>query len=285
MELTILSSWAYLMSDLVTVWPDDLTRGFKSLGVVEGENVMLHASLEGMGTVDGGAAMVLHRLLGLIGKKGTLLMPTFTSIARHATTHLDYAKPGCWCDGRESRHVPFIPELQPDKEFGAIAHRLCSWPNSRRSTHPAYSYVGVGNHGDELVREIKPDDPLLAVRNFLKHDPRVLTIGVGLNAVTAIHLAVEKFLPKKFVEERALTFSAKGPSWMEIKSLGCSKGFTNLSQGFGSIQIYQGRIGNAEVESYSMKELVSLAKSTLERDEHGLSCSNPSCLSCSRVVV
>jgi aminoglycoside N3'-acetyltransferase len=113
----------------------------------------------------------------------------------------------------------------------------------------------------------------------------VLTIGVGLNAVTAIHLAVEKFLPKKFVEERALTFSAKGPSWMEIKSLGCSKGFTNLSQGFGSNQIYQGKIGNAEVESYSMKELVSLAKSTLERDEQGLSCSSPSCLSCSQVVV
>jgi len=273
------------MGDLVTVWPDDLTRGFKSLGVVEGENVMLHASLESMGTVDGGAAMVLHRLLGLIGRKGTLLMSTFTSITRHATTHLDYAKSGCWCAGRESRHVPFIPELQPDKELGAIAHRLCSWPNSRRSMHPAYSYVGVGNHGDELVREIIPGDPLLAVRNFLKHDPRVLTIGVGLNAVTAIHLAVEKFLPEKFVEERALTFSAKGPSWMDIKSLGCSKGFTNLSQSVGSIQIYHGKIGNASVEYYSMKELVNLAESTLERDEHGLSCSSPSCLSCSRMIV
>jgi len=273
------------MSGLVTVWPDDLTRGFKSLGVGDGDNLMLHASLESMGTVDGGAAMVLHRLLGLIGKKGTLLMPTFTSITRHATTHLDYAKLGCWCEGRESRHVPFIPELQPDKELGGITHRLCSWPSSRRSMHPAYSYVGVGHQGDELLREVKPDDPLLAVRKFLKHNPRVLTIGVGLNAITAIHLAAEKFLPKKFVQGRALTFSAKGPSWVGIRSLGCSKGFNNLSQSFGSMEIHHSKIGNAGVESYSMKELVSMAESILERDEHGLSCGNPSCLSCSRVAV
>src|SRR5208282_6695007 len=118
------------------------------------------------------------RLLGLICKKGTLLMPTFTSITRHATTHLDYAKPGCWCEGRESRHVPYIPELQPDKELGAIAHRLCSWPNSRRSKHPGYSFVAVGKHSDEVVSELRFDDPLLPIKKLLKYNPNIILVGL-----------------------------------------------------------------------------------------------------------
>ena len=66
------------------VLPEDLTEGFRRLGLREGDSVILHACLESFGVVDGGAAMVLHRLLGALGKKGTLLMPTFTSIARHS---------------------------------------------------------------------------------------------------------------------------------------------------------------------------------------------------------
>jgi aminoglycoside 3-N-acetyltransferase len=108
------------------VSPDDLTEGFQQLGLNEGTSVMLHASLESLGIVDGGAALVLHRLLGVLGKQGTLLMPSFTAIARHSTFHDNFSRPGCWCKRRLERHVPFILELQPDKSIGGIAHRLCS---------------------------------------------------------------------------------------------------------------------------------------------------------------
>jgi aminoglycoside 3-N-acetyltransferase len=126
------------------VTPDELSEGFRQLGLAEGDAVMLHASLETIGNVDGGAAMVLHRLIRAIGKEGTILTPTFTSVTRHSSTHDNYTKLGCWCEGHENRHLPYISELQPDKEIGAIAHRLCSWPSSRRSTHPAYSFVVCG---------------------------------------------------------------------------------------------------------------------------------------------
>ena len=172
------------MNALERISPDELSVGFARLGIVDGQRVMLHSSLEAMGVVDGGAAMVLHRLTRTIGREGTLLMPTFTSITRHAIFHSNFTRKGCWCEGVESRHIPFIPELQPDKEIGAIAHRLCSWPSSRRSNHPAYSFVAVGNRGDELVREVKLEDPLLPVKKFLKSNPRVVTIGVGFPAVT-----------------------------------------------------------------------------------------------------
>ena len=84
----------------VKVSLEELTAGFQRLGLSEGDSVMMHASLEGFGSVEGGAAMVLHRFLGVIGKRGTLMMPAFTHVTVHGTTHVDHTKHGCWCEGK-----------------------------------------------------------------------------------------------------------------------------------------------------------------------------------------
>jgi aminoglycoside 3-N-acetyltransferase len=214
------------------VTPDELTAGFRQLGLGEGDSVIMHASLASFGVVDGGAAMVLHRLLGVLGKQGTLLMPAFSSISRHSTFHDDFSKPSCWCEGKEERHVPFIPELQRDKDIGAIAHRLCSCSASERSRHPAYSYVAVGKHGNELVREYDLLDPLLAVKKLLKYSPFVLMVGQGFDSATAVHLAEQMKTSPKFTAERALTMSSKGKVWTNIVALGCSRGFEKQAASF-----------------------------------------------------
>ena len=264
------------------VFPDDLSEGFRKLGLSEGESVVLHVSLEAVGDVDGGAAMIIHRLLRAIGKEGTLLVPTFTSATRHSSMHDDYTKVGCWCGGQENRHLPFIPELQPDKEIGAVAHRLCSWPASRRSTHPAYSFAAVGEHVDELVRESAPLDPLLPLRKFLKHNPKVLTIGVEFEAVTAIHLAVERKTPAKFRRERALAISSKGPVWVDVLALGCAHGFGKVKPRMGREEFKEARIGFANAGLYSLKGVVEQAEALLDENGSALSCGNVECLSCAR---
>ncbi len=277
--MTVASSPDY--SEATKVVPDELTAGFERLGLRDGDSVVMHAALESMGVVEGGAAMVLHRLLRVLGKSGTLLMPTFTSITRHSTTHDNHTKPGCWCEGREDRHLPFIPELQPDKIIGEIAKRLCSWPASLRSRHPAYSYVAVGKHGDELVREFSLDDPLLPLKRFLRHDPWVVTIGVGLDSVTAIYLAEETRLKPKFTRERALTFSSKGPAWVDITALGCSDGFKKLEAQLSGKVSRETKIGLASTQIYPMKRLLEQADSILEQLPAALLCDNTACLSCS----
>jgi len=262
------------------VLPDELTDGFQQIGLREVDSVMLHASLDSFGSVDGGAAMVLHRLLGVLGKKGTLLMPTFTSIARHSGTHNNYTSPGCWCEGKENRHVPFIPELQPDKAIGPIAHRLCSWPASRRSRHPAYSFVAVGRHGDDLVREHELLNPLLPVKKFLKQDPKVVTAGVNLNSVTSIHLAEEAKAPNKFVKERALTVTSKGQVWLDVLAIGCSAGFGKLGTYLTQEKVRETKIGLAAVQTYPMRSLIEDAKSLLGKNPRALTCDNEECMSC-----
>lgn len=264
------------------VTSDELSEGFRQLGLAQGEAVILHASLESIGDVDGGAAMVLHRLIRAVGKEGTILMPTFTSVTRHSSTHDGYTKLGCWCEGHENRHLPYLPELQPDKEIGAIAHRLCSWPSSRRSTHPAYSFVSVGGHGDELVRESVPLDPLLPLKKFLKYNPIILTIGVDFTSVIEIHLAEEGRISSRFTKERALTISSKGPVWVEVASLGCSQGFIRLNAEMRSGEFREVSIGFARAKVFSLRRLVDHARTLLDSDSTALSCDRPSCLSCLR---
>lgn len=265
------------------VSPDELTESFVHLGVAEGDAVMMHASLDMIGAVDGGAAMVLHRLLRILGKAGTLLMPTFTSVTRHSQTHDNYTQPGCWCEGHEDRHVPFMPELQPDRNIGAIAQRLCSWPSSRRSRHPAYSFVAVGKYRDELVRDYSLDDPLLPIKRFQKQDPKLLIIGVGFDSVTAIHVAEEARLRAKFVREQALTFTSKGRSWVEITALGCSAGFEKLKPHTEGTDSTKARIGRASSRAYSMKTMIELASSLMKEESTALACDNSACLNCSLV--
>lgn len=260
--------------------PEDLTEGFGNLGLSEGDSVMMHASLESFGIVDGGAAMVLHRLLGTIGKKGTLVMPAFTSITTHTNSHDNHTKPGCWCEGNEDRHIPFIPELQPDKKIGAVAHRLCSWPSSRRSKHPSYSFVAVGSHCDELVHEHPLLDPLLPVKKMLGYHPYVLIGGLGFDSVTSIHLAEARKTLSKFVRERALTVTSKGPTWVEVAGMGCSNGFGKIRPHLSSKESRQTAIGSARFELYPMKVLIELAESLLDKDPKALACDNAACLSC-----
>jgi aminoglycoside 3-N-acetyltransferase len=264
------------------ITPDELTKGFLEAGLEDGDSIMMHASLEKIGNVDGGAAMVIHRLLRVIGDNGTLLMPAFTSISRHSQSHDNFTLPNCWCEGKEDRHVPFIPELQPDKQLGLIAHRLCSWPRARRSKHPGYSYIVVGKNPDEVVRELKLDDPLLPVKKLLKYDPKVVLVGVNLTAATAIHLVRLEKSSKSGLNERALTISSRGLNWVEIVGLGCSNGFQKLANRL--VKSESAMIGAAKAEVCSMKELVDAGRSMVNSDYDALDCDNPSCLSCSGLL-
>ena len=261
------------------VLPDELSYGFRQLGLEEGV-VLMHASMESMGSVDGGAAMVLHRLLKCIGKDGILLMPTFTSVTRHSLTHDNYTKAGCWCEGKENRHLPFIAELQPDKDMGEIAYRLCSWPSSRRSRHPAYSFVAVGENSDKLVREYSTLDPLQPLKALLKEDPVVLTVGLGLDSVSVIHVAEQRLTPSKFVKERALTVTSKGQDWVDVTAIGCSGGFQKLAQRISSEKLEETQIGVAMATLYSTNGLLQVAEKVLRGDPMALACGRPECLSC-----
>lgn len=58
------------------VLKEDLVKGFKRLGIKEGQQLIVHASLSSLGFVCGGAQVVIEALIETVGKNGTIIMPT-----------------------------------------------------------------------------------------------------------------------------------------------------------------------------------------------------------------
>jgi aminoglycoside N3'-acetyltransferase len=136
----------------------------------------------------------------------------------------------------------------------------------------------VGKHADEVVSELKLDDPLLPIKKLLTYNPNIILVGVDLTATTSIHLAKVGKSSMASPDERALTVSSKGLNWVNIKGLGCSNGFQKLASHLAKRE--PKIIGTANAEVYSMKELVETGRSILKKDQNALNCDNQSCLSC-----
>ena len=73
-----------------------LVSDFKSLGIKEGDVLLVHSSLSSMGNVEGGADTVIDALLEVLGKEGTLLFPAFSFSPCYKTSYFSYKDtPSC----------------------------------------------------------------------------------------------------------------------------------------------------------------------------------------------
>lgn len=104
-----------------------LARDLRVLGVGEGDVVLVHSSLSGLGNVLGGAETVIDALLDALGPSGTVLFPTLTGTERDGPVYppmMDVCQTPCW--------TGTIPETARHRA-GAV-----------RSLHPTHSVTAIG---------------------------------------------------------------------------------------------------------------------------------------------
>ena len=89
---------------IMKVTKDQIARDLRALGLENGDVVLMHSALSALGEVEGGADTVIDALLAVIGKEGTLAMPTMSSgvFRRESTpsnvgriTEVFRQRPGC----------------------------------------------------------------------------------------------------------------------------------------------------------------------------------------------
>jgi len=58
----------------------DIADGFREAGVLTGDTILVHSSFRSLGTVEGGAQAVIDGIESVIGREGTLVMPTLSQV-------------------------------------------------------------------------------------------------------------------------------------------------------------------------------------------------------------
>jgi aminoglycoside 3-N-acetyltransferase len=114
----------------------DITDGFTRLGLRSRDIVLVHSSFKSFGGVEGGPQTVINALLHILGKTGTLVMPTFTL---------------SFCDQYNRSGKGYFDVDNTPSEMGILTELLRKMPGSRRSINPIYSVAVYGNLANELT--------------------------------------------------------------------------------------------------------------------------------------
>ena len=174
-----------------------IEEDLRAIGLSAGDTVLAHTSLSKIGYTVGGPQAVVQALMAIVGKSGTVVMPTFSNGA-------GYADPLDWChpppERKWAEHVrmnlpQFDPAITPSVDMGVINELFRTFPGVRRNSHPIVSYAAWGTNaefvidGHTLEMMDGENSPLARVYDL---DGKVLLVGVGYGNCTSIHLATHR---------------------------------------------------------------------------------------------
>lgn len=168
----------------------DLARDLRSLGLVDGDLVMVHASVRAVGEVAGGPDEIHLAIKDVIGADGTLMM--YASCPRY----VDEVGRGNLTAVEEAEILEKLPAFDPftarsARDNGALVELLRTYPGSRVNPHPV-RFVAWGAKVDRLFAR-QPwhyafglESPL---ERFVELDGKILMLGSDHDTVTFLHYA------------------------------------------------------------------------------------------------
>lgn len=243
----------------------------RDVGVEKDAHLLVHSSLRAVGEIDGGADALLDALLNVVGKDGTLVMPSFCY-------SWDIPKP--YYDARNT----------PGKT-GMLTEIFRSRPDTERSLNPTHSVLASGKRaGEFLLNHLEKealgiDSPIDRVAQAGGY---VLLIGVTQIANSTIHVGEAYAGVKKFHSSDGALPIAKVlmPNGTIVEhQLDCS---SSCSRAFNAVEynlrkqgmIIDITIGNAW--SYLMKglDVINTVVKMIDACPNILFCTNPKCRRC-----
>lgn len=177
-------------SEPVTV--ESMMSDLSSLGVETGQTVLVHGSLSALGWVCGGPPAVVNALQRVVGKDGTIVMPTHSPGNRDPADMEHPPVPESWYDTIREQMPPYRPSVTPTQGVGAIAECFRSYPEVHRSDHPQHSFAAWGADA-EFITEGHAYDYSLGEKSPLARvydlNGDVVFLGTSHASNTSLHLA------------------------------------------------------------------------------------------------
>ena len=238
------------------VLKQDIIEALGKVGVMQGQNIMVHTSLSSLGFVCGGAQVVVEALLECVGEDGTIMMPTqsWKNLDPEAGVH--WEEPKEWWQTIRDNWPAYDKNITPTNTMGAVAEMFRQWPGALRSDHPARSVAAYGKNARYFIGKL------------YELDGYVLLIGVGYDKNTSIHLAdVRATYPGKHMTKESSAIKEDGKRvWKTYETLYVDgEDFEKIGQSFEqSCQVKRQSLGNGTLTFMKQRELVDFAVKWIE---------------------
>ncbi|MBA2452121.1 MAG: AAC(3) family N-acetyltransferase [Chloroflexia bacterium] len=249
---------------------------------LEDKPLCVHSSLRSFGGVDGGAKAVID---GLLAEGSTVLVPSFSSYfaiappegMRPERNAWDYSV--CWALPRSTR-LRYTPSAGLiDSDMGALPVSMVSNPARSRGNHPLNSFMALGPTAEELVQHQSPLDVYAPLSELAERGGYVVLMGVGLERMTALHLAEQNAGRTLF---RRWADDLKGkPMMVAIGS--CSNGFPNLDDVLAPLE-RRVIVGESLWRVFPLRDVLKVAEQTMRDDPEITRCDDRDCERCNDAI-
>ena len=233
---------------------ESLAWDLRSLGVIPGRALLVHASLRQIGWVNGGADEVVAALRQVLGRDATLVVPTSTA-DNSDTTRVYLARTAGMTSDEIKRYrdgmQPFTLE-RPSVGMGRIAECVRTTPGAVRSEHPQTSFAALGPQAKLLMTDHQLDCHLgerSPLGRLYKAGAWVLLMGVGYDACTCFHLAEYRYTSSPPRQDYGCVIDAEGqPQWWRYEDVVLDdRDFAVLGAAFDQTgHVIRGHVGQAQ---------------------------------------
>jgi len=237
----------------LSVSPQQLGEALASLGLNGTQHVIVHSSLKSFGMLEGGVSTLLD---GLETATATLVAPAFSyqTLLR----------------GPESPiHAQFERGTRVSRDIGRLAQVMVERPDASRSSHPALSFVALGEQAEEVLSRQTLANPYAPIGALYDLGGFALLAGVDHSSDTSIHygeyLAGMPLLTRYLPQDGRVT-ACSFPN--------CSADFERLAPYVHPVTAYAGR---SKLRLFQVRELVDATVRLLRQDPEALLCTYPSC--------
>lgn len=248
-----------------------MLRDLGSLGLNEGDTVIVHTSLSKLGWVCGGTQAIVQALLKKLGPEGTLVMPAHSGNWSDPAGWGNPPVPREWIDTIYEEMPAFDPAITPTYAIGQVAESFRTFPGTKRSNHPQTSFCANGKLASYIVAEhhLTPqfgdDSPLGKLYTL---NAKVLLLGVGFDSCTMLHLAETTLagMPQKRMGAAILEDEQR--TWKWFMDYGYDAGdFDALGAQFeAESSVHNGKVGEADCKLFRARDAVDYAKQWLSEN-------------------
>lgn len=263
------------MNSRKIVLKKDLIQGLNELGIQEGDNLIVHTSIKSFGYICGGAQVVIEALLEIVGKDGTIVMPTQSWKNLDPTTGVHFDAEEEWWPLIRENWPPYDKDITPTNTMGCVAEMFRKYKGSLRSDHPARSFAANGKNAEYIIKNHDLSDVFgesSPLAKLYKLNAKVVLIGVGYDKNTSLHLSDVRanYKSKHFVEESsAISINGKR-EWKSYKSLYVDgEDFCEIGEAFEKECSFNSvKIGDSTVKIMKQRDLVDFAVKWIEANRN-----------------